>query len=318
MSLESIRYRDNPPIQCFAARIDYRMAHFHDDLEILYVLEGSVIIERKDEINTLKKDDILVIERNVVHSLRKTNEPHLLLTLQANLSHLSAISPDLLRMRLVRHLFSPGDDIQYQTLRSLFRRILDNYAQPAAVRSLKNMQLICDICILFFEEVEHILLPERDLIHEEKNNELLSLLLNYVQQNYMESPTLSEFGRQQGFSVEYLSRFFKRSMGITFSRYLSGVRTRRAEYLITHTEKSLLDICIECGFSNSGVFNRAFIENYACRPSEYRDFSQHTRVYFDTTEPEGESQRIIVSPMRIREYLENPEAAADNFFSVPS
>lgn len=208
MSQESILYKENPKIQCFAAMINYRMAHFHDDLEILYVLKGSVVIERKDKANILKQGEIFVLERNVVHSLRKTNEPHLLLTLQVNLSNLTEISPDFLLMRLNRHLYTPADGKQYQTLKSLFRRILDNYAQPEPIRPLKNMQLICDICILFFEELSHITLPERELAHEEKNNALLSLLLNYIQQSYMYSPSLSEFGKGHGLNVRYLSRFF--------------------------------------------------------------------------------------------------------------
>ncbi len=130
----------------------------------------------------------------------------------------------------------------------------------------------------------------------------------------MYSPSLSDFGKGHGLNVRYLSRFFKDSMGITFSRYLSSVRTRRAEYLITHTEKSLLDVCIECGFSNSSAFNKAFFEDYDCRPSEYKELSTHGRLYFGASEPEGESQHIISFPLRIKEYLENPEAAPLSLF----
>lgn len=309
MSMESIHYNENPKIQCYVATINYRMAHFHDDLEILYVLEGSVIIELKDKVHTLRAHDIFIIERGVVHSIRKTNEPHLLLNLQLSVSSLAGVSPTSLRVHLNQHLFTPGVGSPYQSLKSIFLKLLDNYTQPDSIRPLKNMQLICDIGILFYEKLDHTILPEHNLAQEEKNNILLSRLLNYIQQNYMYSPTLSEFGREHGLSVNYLSRFFKNSMGANFSRYLSSVRTRRAEYLITHSDKSLLDICIECGFSNSSVFNKAFFEDFGCRPSEYKNLPHQARLYFNANEPAGESQHIIAAPMRIREYLLNPQAA---------
>lgn len=306
MSLETIQYKENPKIQCYVTAINYRMAHFHDDLEILYVLEGSVIIELRDKVHTLNAHDIFIIERGVVHSIRKTHEPHLLLVLQVNVSSFSGISAASLRVQLNRHLYTPGDGAHYQALKDLFYRILDNYAQPDSIRPLKNMQLICDIGILFLEKLAHSILPEHNPDQEEKNNTLLSHLLNYIHHNYMYSPTLSEFGAQHNLSINYLSRFFKNSMGINFSRYLSSVRTRHAEYLITHSDKSLLDICMECGFSNPSIFTKAFFEDYGCRPSEYKNLPHLAKLFFNANEPIGESQHIIAEPLRIREYLDNP------------
>lgn len=312
MSLEYVHYKEKPNIQCFMVMINYRMAHYHNDFEILYVLKGSVIIERKDKVNALHTHDIFIIERNVVHSLRKTSEDNLLLVLQFNLSNFTDISPDFLQIRLNKHLFTPDGSAQYATLKMLFQRMLDNHAQPPMTRALKNMQLICDTCILFSEKLDHSILSESDFAREERNNILLSELMNYIHQNYAHTFTLSDFGRQQGFSAHYLSRFFKENMGITFSRYLSSVRTSRAEYLITHTEKSLLDICMECGFSNTSYFNKAFFEDYGCRPSEYLNTPISQTLYFATQKPSGESQHIIADAQQIKQYIQNPNV------SIPS
>lgn len=316
MNPETLSRKENTGIQCYASMINYRMAHFHDDLEIFYVLKGSVIIERRDKVNTLKAHDIFIIEHGVVHSIRQTNEPHLLLNLQVSISGLTDISPGFLRIQLNRHLFTPGDGDQYQSLKSLFLRILDNYAQPESIRPLKNMQLICDVGILFSEKLDHSILPAHNLDREKKDNLLLSRLLTYIYQNYMFTPTLSEFGRQQDLSVNYLSRFFKNSMGTNFSRYLSSVRTRRAEYLITHSRKSLLEICVECGFSNPSVFNKAFFEDYGCRPSEYPNTPISQKAYFAAQESSGESRRSIADAQQIIQYLRDPDASIPDLFDA--
>lgn len=306
MGIELVSYTEKPSIQCFAVMVNYSMAHYHNDFEILYVIKGSIIVEYKNKVNTLRTHDIFIIERNVVHAMRKTNEDNLLLTLQFNVSGFSEISPDFLRMRLKRHLFMPDSSIQYAALKIFFQRMLDNYEQPAMIRPLINMQLICDICILFSEKLDHSILSEKDYACEERNNILLSELLNYIDQNYHHAFTLGGFGCLRGYSLHYLSCFFKKSMGITFSRYLSSVRTNRAEYLITHTEKSMLEISIECGFSNISYFNKAFYEDYGCMPSEYLNTSKSEKMYLSTQEPVSESQCIITDIHKIKQCLQNP------------
>ena len=44
MLKEKIIYKDELPINVVTASIDEYPIHFHDDMEVVYVLEGSVIL----------------------------------------------------------------------------------------------------------------------------------------------------------------------------------------------------------------------------------------------------------------------------------
>lgn len=66
----------------------------------------------------------------------------------------------------------------------------------------------------------------------------------------------------------YVGRLF-RMRGTTFSRYVNSLRLNHAELLLRTSNKSVGDICMECGFSDA-TFRRVFTERYNCTPVEYR------------------------------------------------
>ena len=57
---------------------------------------------------------------------------------------------------------------------------------------------------------------------------------------------------------------------MTFQQYLSGLRLEKARRLLLESDKKLLDICLECGFSDGKYLNRLFAKRYGCTPKEYR------------------------------------------------
>lgn len=55
-----------------------------------------------------------------------------------------------------------------------------------------------------------------------------------------------------------LCRFFKRATGRTMTAYVNEYRVGAATQMLTHTDKSVLDIGFEVGFGNYSHFNRQF------------------------------------------------------------
>ena len=113
MNYEHIKYPSKPKIQCFAVMINNRMAHFHNDMEFIYVVEGSVCVECKTETYVLNTRDILILESNVVHSLYRTDENNLLLAMQFDPSVMIELSPQFHRLHWLKHLYTANDGAQY-------------------------------------------------------------------------------------------------------------------------------------------------------------------------------------------------------------
>ena len=48
--------------------------HLHTDVELLYVVEGSIKVKLKDTTFTLDRDDVLVINSSIQHSIESVGK----------------------------------------------------------------------------------------------------------------------------------------------------------------------------------------------------------------------------------------------------
>ena len=85
-----------------------------------------------------------------------------------------------------------------------------------------------------------------------------------------EEITLKKLSDSLGYSEFYVSRKFREISGMQFRDYLRYRKLAFALKDVRDTDKSLLDIALDYGFSSHEAFTRAFKEAYGITPSEYR------------------------------------------------
>lgn len=85
-----------------------------------------------------------------------------------------------------------------------------------------------------------------------------------------EALTLRFLSRSLGYSEYYATRKFREISGMQFRDYLRGRKLAFALKEVRDTDKSLLDIAFDYGFSSHEAFTRAFKGAYGITPSEYR------------------------------------------------
>ena len=85
-----------------------------------------------------------------------------------------------------------------------------------------------------------------------------------------EAITLSRLAEKFGYSEYHISRKFREISGVAFREYLRCRRLAFALKEIRDTDRGLLEIAVDYGFSSHEAFTRAFREIYGVTPSEYR------------------------------------------------
>lgn len=85
-----------------------------------------------------------------------------------------------------------------------------------------------------------------------------------------EEMTLEALSRRFGYSPSYISRKFREISGMRLREYLRGRRLAFALVQVRDTDRGLLDIALDYGFSSHEAFTRAFVETYGLSPSAYR------------------------------------------------
>lgn len=91
-----------------------------------------------------------------------------------------------------------------------------------------------------------------------------------IEKNDNESLSLRYLSRKSGYSEFYFSKKFKEISGMQFRDYLRYRRLAFALKELRDTEKGILDIALQYGFSSHEAFTRSFKEAYGITPSEYR------------------------------------------------
>lgn len=108
------------------------------------------------------------------------------------------------------------------------------------------------------------------LTKKHADDTVLAKVIAYIDEHKSERVTMAETASALGYNEKYLSRVINESAGFGFSTLLSTLRTEAASYLLKNTNRTIVDIAIECGFGSERNFYRSFKEQTGLTPNEYR------------------------------------------------
>ena len=97
----------------------------------------------------------------------------------------------------------------------------------------------------------------------------LQNIFNYVEQNFQEEINIRKVAAIAHLTVPAFCNYFKKIMNITFTDFINQYRIEQACILLQQ-EKSIGEVCFECGFNNVPYFNKVFKNIVKKTPSEFK------------------------------------------------
>lgn len=91
-----------------------------------------------------------------------------------------------------------------------------------------------------------------------------------IKRHQDEEMTLQKIAEKMGYSAFYFSRKFREIAGMPFRDYLRYRKLAYATLDVRDSNRPLMEIALDYGFSSHGAFTRAFKEAYGVSPSDYR------------------------------------------------
>ncbi len=239
--------------------------HFHQDIEILYIVEGETAV-KEGETYRLGKDDIAVINSNQPHAYSSARNTIAFRILIPYRTFRKLIREEYFIFCCNSVLYTSRDD---RDLRILIETLLLRYL---------NMEYadLSEIASLLFQIIHKLTADYRmdkdslKIYLKERMSEKIDRILNYINHYYCEPLSLTDVAAHFQVSETYLSRYFKKKTGKNFINYLNEVRIENAALELRGTDASITNIAMDSGFSTPSVLNRYFKKKYGITPSEYR------------------------------------------------
>lgn len=102
------------------------------------------------------------------------------------------------------------------------------------------------------------------------NNDI-DKILDYIERNCKKNITLEEVAEFGSISPCYLSKLFKRKVGINFSTYIVHKKMEMAKELLEHTDMPIINIALELSYNEPNYFSKVFKKIIGTTPTEYRN-----------------------------------------------
>ena len=102
--------------------------------------------------------------------------------------------------------------------------------------------------------------------------------IEYIKANFYNGITLNDVARHVNLNAYYLSKLFKKELGINFIDYVTSCKMEKAKEFLKDTDMPIINIAIELGYNGPNYFSKVFKKNFGITPSQYRDEKKNERI----------------------------------------
>ena len=276
MLKERIIFRDNLPVNMLVADIDNYPIHFHDELEVVFVLKGHILLRNGYYTYQLKPGDIFILNDRELHSYTRVgDEENMVMMFQLDLTYFSRYYENLNNNFFVTDM-EDDDDESLDILRKLLSRILIDILEKGTRYEQRVIESTHNLIASLQADFHYFVMEDGKFVNETKNkaNKILAARLNritdYMYDNYYRKLTLGEIAGREHLSIYYLSHVIKEASGLSFQELLNFIRVEESEKLLLGTNKKLGTIAEETGFSALRYYIKHFEMWFHMHPSQYR------------------------------------------------
>lgn len=249
----------------------YRPLHWHEEIELLYQLNGEADIQIEGRKYHIPKKHLTVIDSCQVHSTYTYSDTSMFICIHISRAYMEKYLSDL-SLYQIRCLPDEITDEQFGEYRKICQMLEDLtriYIEDAAALNLESEGIIMQVLahlIRHFSTRASLHVPSSDRMSIDRIRNVIS----YVEEHYSEPVSLQEISAHLGLTKEYFCRFFKKQMGISFLQYLNEVRISHIYQDLIKTSLPVHEIAEQNGFTNQKLFNQTFKQIYGYTPSAVR------------------------------------------------
>jgi AraC-like DNA-binding protein/quercetin dioxygenase-like cupin family protein len=255
--------------------------HYHPEYEIVCVLEGSGTRHVGNHFSSYENGDLVFLGPNMPHAGFGLNShgPHeeIVIQVKEEVFNESIVSrPEMTDIKKLLESSKHGIYFTGATKKEVTKKLIRLLKLPPFERFLQFMSVLHTMAVS--KEYE-LLNPTSDLSALiKKHNSRLQKIFIYMEQHFNEDINIQAVASIANLSVPSFCNYFKKAMNTTFTDFVNQYRIQRA-CLLLQQEKTISEVCFECGFNNVAYFNKVFKNLTKKTPSEFKKEIVKTAFY---------------------------------------
>lgn len=248
-------------------------SHWHDDIELIAVLDGQMDYNVNGEIIALHKDEGIFVNSRQMHfgfSASRTECAFICILLHPLiLCSTPAYEQDYI-LPVIRNPNAPylflSPDIQWQ--RDVLKKIYEmDQKKGQRAAPLKVQSAFSEIWSLLYENI-----PSDGYAANAESGDLAAVrnMAGFIQKNYAQKISLQEIALSGAVGQSKCCKLFAKFFGQSPNTYLNRYRLGRSLNLLRAGDQSITEIAVSVGFGSASYFAEIFHKHFGMTPTEYR------------------------------------------------
>ena len=240
---------------------------WHEQLEIIYVIEGKITCISNFKKHTCQAGDIAIINPCESHGIEYAGEKGVYHCLMIDLKLCGGLG-DMLVHRYIDPIIS--HKVRFTTVieqngaaENIINELIDAYNKKE-----EGFELTVKGNLLRF--LGYLYKSSESGTRKKDAHDAILPALRYISEHYVEAIALSDLAASCCMNRSYFCRLFHGITGRTAITYLNEFRMTKARMLLATTSSSISEIAVSVGFPDSGYFTRRFKQLYGISPGAFR------------------------------------------------
>lgn len=266
------------PLRAGQARFDCLLcknysfaAHWHNEMEIILVVEGQYELFADGVGKVLDPGDIFICNSGQIHYGHGVGARDQEIICVFNRCYLdTAFANAYFPESFLDQEWAKKTDVPsaiMQQMRHCLWKICEeqiSFNNERTDLALKYMNLLMQYLVYYAKA------KDSGIAIKSADYAIMQQIILYIDGNYMLPLEAKEISEKFNISPKRLTREFQKLTGKSFKEYLSYVRVAKVKAALASSSASIISIAMNAGFESVRTFNRIFKREEGINPREYR------------------------------------------------
>jgi len=248
--------------------------HWHNEWEILRVLDGTLQMHLDDEEYIMQSGDILLMRGETLHGGEPDNCIYecLVFDLYGLFRKMDMVKPYLRPFYQQQYLpqccFPVTEDC---AVHAIIEELMHAFHSASTIdcRELETVACLGRLFAWLLKNGRYLSIPEQEFSGRHRIDQVKSVL-EYIETHYNSSISLEDLARIAGMNPKYFCRVFRSLTHHSPMDYVNFYRIEQAAYLLDNSDLTITTVGTECGFWESSYFTKVFKKYKGLTPQQYR------------------------------------------------